>query len=126
MLVRYLTRDDPAQYRAAKRFLESHCTSERPGYVNVIVLCELVWVLKGAYGASKEAIVRTLDQILRTRQLQVQQRDQVRAALEDYKHSEADFADCLIGQLNRHAGCSDTVTFDRVAGALDEWRPLEA
>jgi predicted nucleic-acid-binding protein len=44
VLVRYLTRDDPAQYRAAKSFLESACTQEEPGYINAIVLCELVWV----------------------------------------------------------------------------------
>lgn len=125
VLVRYITRDDPEQYRAAKTFLESTCTPEQPGYVNVIVLCELVWVLKGAYDASTEEIIRMLDQILRTRQLQVQQRDQVRTALEDYKHSPVDFADCLIGRLNQNAGCSTTVTFDRRAGALNEWRELE-
>lgn len=124
VLVRYITRDDPSQYRAAKAFLESTCTPEQPGYVNAIVLCELVWVLKGAYDASKEEIIRVLDQILRTRQLQVQHRDQVRAALESYKHSTSDFADCLIGQLNENAGCTSTVTFDWRAGALDGWRDL--
>lgn len=125
ILVRYLTRDDPAQYRTAKAFLESSCTPEQPGYVNHIVLCELVWVLKGAYGASKEEIVRILDQVLRTRQLKVQHRDEVRTALQDYKRSTADFADCLIGRLNQDAGCSNTVTFDQRAGVLEAWRTLE-
>lgn len=124
VLVRYVTRDDPEQYRTAKAFLESTCTPEQPGYVNVIILCELVWVLKGAYDASKEEIIRTLDQVLRTRQLQVQHRDQVRMALEDYRRSTADFADCLIGRLNQDAGCASTVTFDQRAGALGGWRDL--
>jgi len=42
ILVRYVTHDDPEQYRAARTFLESNCTREEPGYVNVIVLCELI------------------------------------------------------------------------------------
>lgn len=41
ILVCYVTRDDPEQYRAARAFLESNCTREEPGYVDVIVLCEL-------------------------------------------------------------------------------------
>ncbi|WP_423825156.1 PIN domain-containing protein [Salinibacter ruber] len=45
VLVRYVTRDHPEQYRAAKRHLESSCTQEEPGYVSVIVSCELAWVL---------------------------------------------------------------------------------
>jgi len=32
VLVRYLTRDDPEQYRVAKAFIESTCTQENPGF----------------------------------------------------------------------------------------------
>jgi predicted nucleic-acid-binding protein len=109
VLVRYLTRDDPDQYRAAKTFLESSCTQEDPGYVGEIVLCEVVDVI---------------DQLLRTRQLQIGHRDSVREALEAYRRSDADFADCLLGALNEAAGCEETVTFDRKAGELDGWNRL--
>ncbi len=89
VLVRYITRDDPEQYRAAKAFLESKCTQEEPGYVNVVVLCELVWVLTGAYEADRKDVVRILNQLLRTRQLHIANRDAVRAALRTC------LADCL-------------------------------
>ena len=46
VLVRYITRDHPEQHAAAKRYLESNCTQETPGYVNVIVL---VRACMGAY-----------------------------------------------------------------------------
>lgn len=125
VLVRYITRDHPEQYKAAKRHLESRCTQEDPGYVTVIVLCELAWVLTSAYDAEQEEVARVIDQVLRTRQLQVQHRDQVRAALVEHEDSEAAFADCLIGQLNREAGSDETVTFDREAAQMDRWRELE-
>jgi predicted nucleic-acid-binding protein len=124
VLVRYLTRDDPDQYRAAKTFLESSCTQEDPGYVGEIVLCEVVWVLTGAYEATKDEVVDVIDQLLRTRQLQIGHRDSVREALETYRRSDADFADCLLGALNEAAGCRETVTFDRSAGELDGWNRL--
>jgi predicted nucleic acid-binding protein len=42
VLVRYITRDDPGQERAASRFLDSARTRSEPIFVNVIVLCDLV------------------------------------------------------------------------------------
>lgn len=74
VLVRYITRDDPEQYRAAKSFLESNCTREEPGYVNVSVLCELAWVLTSVYDTTEEELAGVLDQLLRTRQLQIERR----------------------------------------------------
>lgn len=126
VLVRYITRDEPGQYRAAKAFLESHCTRETPGFVNAIVLCELVWILTDAYDASRDDVVRVIDQLLRTRQLQIERRDQVRTALDAYQKHSAGFADCLLGQINLHAGCAETVTFDQNASTIDGWQQLGA
>lgn len=125
VLVRYITRDHPEQYNAAKQHLESRCTQDYPGYVSVIVLCELAWVLSRAYDADPDDIARVIDQILRTRQLQVQQRDQVRSALAEYVDHKADFADCLLGQLNRTNGADETVTFDQNAARLPDWHELD-
>jgi len=124
VLVRYLTRDDPEPYRTAKAFVESTCTQENPGFIGPVVLCELVWVLTGAYDATKEDVARILDQLLRTRQLVVQDRDVVRRALADYRDGAADFADSLIGRMNREAGCVETVTFDRGAAGMEGYRTL--
>lgn len=88
------------------------------------VLCELTWVLTSAYEAGEE-VARTVDQVLRTRQLQVERRDQVRAALAQYKSSNADLADCLIGQLRVEAGSDETARFDQDAARLRGWRELD-
>jgi len=124
VLVRYLTRDDADQHRRAQVFLESTCTVENPGYINIIVLVELVWVLKAAYGATRAELSNVLEQILRTRQFEIARREVVFSALEDFKSGSADFSDCLLGRLNQEAGCTETVTFDRKATLLDGFRSL--
>lgn len=118
VLVRYLTRDDAEQYRRAKAFLESTCTETEPGFINIIVLSEVVWVLRRTYDASRNDIVRIIEQLLLTRQLAIQHRGAVATALEAYRNGSADFADCLLGAVNREAGCTATATFDRAAGAM--------
>lgn len=95
LLVCYLTRDDPDQYRKAKAFLEANCTQDNPCLVNNIVLCELVWVL---HEQEKDAIVNVLEKLLRTKQPSFSDKDAARAALRDFKKSKADFSDCLIGR----------------------------
>lgn len=122
VLARYLTRDDPGQYERSKTFLTSQCTSLDPGFLHPIVLCELVWVLKAAYKYGREEIAMTLEKLLQTRQFEIGDRDAVRAALISYRGSNADFADCLIGRLNRSAGCEETVTFDEIAGRIEGFR----
>lgn len=50
VLVRHLVQDDPAQSRAASQVITERCTRDEPGFINRIVLCELVWVLESASG----------------------------------------------------------------------------
>ena len=99
VLVRYFTQDDPVQSVAAERCIQSTCTADQPGLIHAVVLCELVWVLETAYGNSRDQIVNVLGLVLRTRQLQVQDREIMREALTVYRSGKADFADAVIGQV---------------------------
>jgi predicted nucleic-acid-binding protein len=77
------------------------------------VLCELVWVLRDAYGVERGTVAATLEKILDTAQFVIEDRDLARRALADYRQGPRDFSDYLIGWRNRQAGCSETATFDR-------------
>lgn len=112
VLVRYITRDDPGQERAASRFLESARTRSEPIFVNVIVLCELVWVLGRSYEYSRAEVAAVVERVLATEQIVVEDADLAWLALSDFKASKADFADCLIGRKNLRLGCEETATFD--------------
>lgn len=125
VLVRYLVRDDEAQAQAAAAVIGEHCTPDSPGWLNRIVLSELVWVLGRTYKYSREQIVTVLERIQRTRQLAVEDLSEVRLALAAYQTGEADFADGLLSLTNRAHGCETTVTFDRKAGRLETMRLIE-
>ena len=117
VLVRYFADDDPVQSRQATHFIETHCTRDSPGFVDRVALCELVWVLK-AYGYRRTDIVRILEQLLATSDVLLEDQESVRSALRLYESTTIDFADALIGQVNRARGCVATATFDRKAAKL--------
>jgi len=113
VLVRYLTQDDPAQARRASDVIRERTESGARCFIGPVVLCELTWVLRESYDTPKAEILKTLDLILATRQFEVGDKDLVRDALEAYRTGRADFADYVIGEGGRYAGCAETVTFDR-------------
>jgi predicted nucleic-acid-binding protein len=113
VLVRYLTQDDLAQARKANSVIDGAVASGERLHLDVVVLCELVWVLRGAYRFGKETVREAVAKILDAAQFAVEDRDLLREALEAYRSGQGDFADYILGLRNRKAGCSTTVTFDR-------------
>lgn len=118
ILARYITRDEEKQFRAAKDVLENQCSDAEPGFINVVVLSELTWVLSRAYHAGREQVAAVVEQLLVTSRLEIQHRDACSSALAAYRDSDVEFADCLIGQLNHREGCETTYTLDRRGGSL--------
>ncbi|MEO5338150.1 MAG: type II toxin-antitoxin system VapC family toxin [Magnetospirillum sp. WYHS-4] len=118
VLVRYLVQDDLVQAAAATRLVETRCTKEAPGFVNRIVLCELVWVLESAYRYPKDSIAAVLDRLLRTAELVIEDAESAWLALQAYRGLGVDFPDALIGLANRDRGCEGTATFDGRATRL--------
>lgn len=115
VLVRYIVQDDEEQSRLASTVLEKECSEKNPGYINIIVICELVWVLERAYGYEKKLIAGVLEQILATENLEVESSELVWKALRDYKTGQANFSDHLIAHLNDNAETRMTYTFDKKA-----------
>lgn len=112
VLVRYLTQDNPEQSERANRLIETYCTRKTPGRIAMVVLCELVWVLRGAYRYKKSLIVEVLNQILATADLQIENEEVASQVLSAYRDGSADFADYAIIYVNRAAGCEATYSFD--------------
>jgi len=114
VLVRFLTADEPSQSEAARRLVESAETHGERLHVSTLVLAELVWVLRGAsYACSRSEIADALDALLDATVFEIQDRDLVRRAAGSFRAGPADFSDYLIGGLDRRAGCTATLTFDR-------------
>ena len=87
-------------------------------YVDDVVLCELVWVLRSSYKLDRETVAAILDDMLNHDQFSFGDEDLLVSALDDYIAGSGDFADYVIGRRNKRAGCEATFTFDR--GLRDE------
>lgn len=118
VLVRYLTQDDLIQSATATEILEKRLTEANPGYINVVVMVETVWVLNRAYGFDAREIASAIEGLLQIDVLEVESEQEVFRAMIAYKTGSGEFADVLIGQLDATAGCSHTLTFDRKAARL--------
>ncbi|HKV46701.1 MAG TPA: type II toxin-antitoxin system VapC family toxin [Candidatus Acidoferrales bacterium] len=122
ILIRYLTQDDPVQSRKATEILEWRLTHENPGFVSVVVMAEIVWVLDRAYGLTNREIVGAIERILQTDVLLVENEQEVFTAMIMLKEGRGSFADALIAQLGNRAGCLHTLTFDEKALRLSDFK----
>lgn len=59
VIVRYLVQDDVTQSSKSTLLIESLSTEE-PGFVSLIVIVELVWVLSSAYGSTRREVAEVL------------------------------------------------------------------
>ncbi len=125
VLVRYMMQDDPKQSPRATRLIEA-LTGEEPGFVPVVALVEVVWVLSGSYGLDRAQVSEALDGLLRSRELRLDRADLVVQALRRFSAGGADFADCLIERIAANAGCTDTMTFDTGAAQSAGMRLIRA
>ena len=121
VLLRLILSDDAAQAKRAGRFAEASCSADDPCRINRIVLVETAWVLQSGYGYSRQDVAAIIENILRTEIFTVENAAEAWSAIKSYRESGADFADCLIGTINRAQGFAETVTFDRAAAKLDQF-----
>ena len=124
VLVRYLTQDEPKQAAIATEEIEQAAAKDEKMLIQPLVLCELVWILETAYDFGKAEIVGILDQIVRTRQFEVTEKDMVWYALADYRQGKGDFSDYYLGRANERDGAVQTLTFDKALKASPRFRVL--
>jgi len=114
VLARYIAQDDPAQSAAATRLIES-LSADEPGFVSLIALVELGWVLSSCYDFSREQLAATIQLLTQTKEIVLDRPEIILRALRSFEAGAADFADCLIERIGAEAGCEKTVTFDVAA-----------
>ena len=114
VLVRYIMQDDVKQAQLASRLIES-LTVEETGFVPLVAVVEVIWVLSSSYQLDRTQVLAALELLLRTKEIEVERAEVVWRAVRVYRNSNADFADCLIERSAAAAGCARTMTFDRRA-----------
>jgi predicted nucleic-acid-binding protein len=110
VLLRFLVQDDARQGAIATLFLENELTTGKPGFVTIVAILELDWVLRSEYGFSNGVVAGTIRSLMATPNLVVEHSAAVEAALA-FQHG--DLADNIQHQTALANGCSKTVTFDK-------------
>jgi predicted nucleic-acid-binding protein len=124
VLVRYLAQDDPAQSAKATELIERKLTEAEPGFISVVAMAEMAWVLERAYALADLEIAAAIEGALQADVLVVENEQEVFSAMIALKEGRGSFADALIGALSAKAGCSRTLTFDRRAQRLEGFELL--
>jgi predicted nucleic-acid-binding protein len=115
-LVRILVRDNPKQVPVADQFVAAGA------WVSLLALAETMWVLSTVYDRDARQLGASVEQLLNHKNLILQDREAVAAALETFRSGPAlGFTDCLLLEAARKAGHLPLGTFDRnlsrIAGA---------
>jgi predicted nucleic-acid-binding protein len=119
VLVRILARDDPKQVRVADEFVAAGA------WVSLLALAETMWVLSAVYERDVPELGASVEQLLNHKDLILQDREVVAAALETFRSRPAlGFTDCLLLEVARQAGHLPLGTFDRNLSKIDGTQKL--
>ena len=118
VLIRFLVRDDEAQFDKARKLIKREVAAGRRVFVNQLVLLEAEWVLRSRYAVPKNQIIEAISSLLDATDIQFEDEPTIEEALFIWKDAAADFTDCLIGAKNRRLGCRATASFDLKASKL--------
>jgi predicted nucleic-acid-binding protein len=115
VILRYLLQDDPKQTPRANRIVDQVLSEQNPGFISLVTVLEIVWVLRSLLKQTPAEIATHLEHLLAADSLEVQNAQQVFEAVLALKRGTGEFEDALIGALNAWAGCPHTLTFDKKA-----------
>ena len=116
VLVRFVMQDDEEQARVADAFFSS-LSSSNQGYLSLVTMVELVWVLQASYKQPRARIIAFIKQLFDVDSIVFENSTVLYTALESYQKG-ADFADALISASALMAGCTSVVTFDHKAASV--------
>jgi predicted nucleic-acid-binding protein len=118
VLVRFLLDDDKAQSARAAKLVDRAIETGEALFVSDVALCETVWVLVAGARVRRKEVRFVLDGLLRSAHVRFEDAERLWRALDAFAAGKGDFADYVIREQARSAGCEAVVTFDRTL--LDE------
>jgi predicted nucleic-acid-binding protein len=115
VVLRYLVGDDPVQSRKATEIIERQLSRQAPGFVSLVCILEIVWVLGSLYKRSRSEVAGHIEMILAADTLEIQNEQEAYQGVLALRNGTGTFEDALIGGLGAWWGCSATLTFDQNA-----------
>jgi predicted nucleic-acid-binding protein len=118
VLVRYLAQDDAKQAAIATRLIERQLSAAQPGFISMVVLVEVCWVLQRLYAATASEVLATVEDLLESAQFVIENRQAVQLATQQVRArpgAKVGLTDVLIVEIAKAQGCVHTVSFDKGA-----------
>jgi len=112
-----LVRDDENQHRCTVDLLRRGADGDETFFVGEVVLAEVVWVLASRYRCGRDEIASVVRQLTEVQELALESTDRVVRALRAFERGKGGFADYLLAERARDAGCTSVATFDRALHA---------
>jgi predicted nucleic-acid-binding protein len=113
VLVRLLIGDDVKQTELADAFAEEGV------WVSHVVLAETIWVLRSSFRFEYQDLLETVEMLVESPIVTLQDPDVVEAALNHYRQKATPgFTDCLMVEIARKAGHVPVGTFDKALARL--------
>jgi len=107
-----------------QKIIEGYTGKKAAIFINNIVLCELVWSLRGDY--SKIIILGILKDMLATTAYAFEDRNLLLECVNEFEVQNCDFADIMIAKFNHQKyEYMPTITFDKKAASLKECKLAE-
>ena len=75
--LRYLLQDDPKQTRQANQIMDRQMSERNPGFISLVTVLEIVWVLRSLLKRTPPQVAAHLEQVLAADSLEVQNEQQV-------------------------------------------------
>jgi predicted nucleic-acid-binding protein len=118
VLIRYITQDNAAQAAIATDVIENQISANKLGYVTLISLVEITWVLASCYKVAREQVLDIVQNLLTSKQIQIERSDVAYLALRKCRAGKGDFSDAVIVAISEQDGCTNIVTFDKKAVSI--------
>jgi len=91
-----LLKDNEEFYSLVDKFFEEVFSGKKTAYILQSVLAELIYVFTKFYKINKKQVVETLEELLSSRNIKIQDKDITLRALYIFKTNNIDFVDCLL------------------------------
>lgn len=96
-LLRYYLDDIPTQAKKAKTLVEAAVNGDLELTTDLVVICEMVWVMDSFYELDRKSIVEKISNLYRTPGITVINGDILPDALISYLDKNVDFTDAVMG-----------------------------
>lgn len=103
IIVRFLIKDNEVQFEQALKIIESIENGKSLGYLSVLVLNELIWILERFYSIKRKVYISQILQLLSFPNIKIIEADKqtVITVLKEFQESSIDFTDVYLLHVDR-------------------------